>query len=559
MTLRGDCLPQGETGWNLDFVLENVGGADVEARVALPYVFYHFEQDRAARVFNPLFGGVLEETQTPLRISYPGPASFCLTAAAGDRLALAVGLFNDEQRHVVIRHIPAGADGQIRLVLERVLVKAGQSVCLPRMFISLGEDWAEAMRVYRDWFASAFPRTHSRPGWWQDGCFSETRKAHCLVPFSPPEAAGGVWIFDNEGKPRTWEMIRTEIDEAVEQGRQNNYVPLFYQFGWWQSMSDLQGLFTFDSLCGDYNQAHVLAKQAVEYIHRRGARTYFYTNAISAGDETEVYCLHPELFARDRNGFPYYNVEYPMLLFCPGAPGLRTYWERILRYLLVELGVDGVFLDQVCGGAPPVYCYDPGHNHAHPDTYGRDMLDLIAFIFRTARWLKPDAYIGGELVHDARGVLLDEAHGYGYTGPRPVSSRDENTPLPEYYVFTRYLCPQIYSSTSNDPLALMNGAAGHASDPFWREHRAVFESSCAPCKVETPGVLAYFYGPFMGRSILAVRGARRQDRALVQIPSGLVLENPLPDGVEKIRPGTLAVDVETGPRLILLAVEQKKA
>ena len=559
VTLCGICQPVNDALWHLDFTLENHGG-DVEVRVALPYLFYHFEQDQPARMFNPLFGGILDASTIPLRISYPGQASFCMTAAAELDCTLAMGVFDAEQRHVVIRHIPAGVDGQIRFVFERIWLKAGQTLALPTQFIALGEDWATAMRPYKEWFAVHFQRPRSRPAWWEQGNFSETRYAHCLAPVNPPEAAAGVWIFDNEGRPRTFEQVKGEIDEAVRQGRQQGFTPLFYQFGWWQNMADLRGLFMFDSLCGDYTEAHRLSKQVVEYIHQQGARTYFYTNAISAGDESETYQAHPELFARDGRGFPVYNMDYPMLMFCPGAPGMKAYWERILTYLLIDLGVDGLFLDQVCGGAPPVYCYDPAHHHDHPDTYGKDFLDLIHFIGQRARQIKSDCYIGGELVQDTRGILLDEVHGYGYSRPpekAPAAVEKQRTgPAQEYYVFTRYLCPEIYSAIGHSPTGLMNGAAGHHADTLWRQYRSVFESTVTPCKVDAAGALAYLYGPVNGTAILAVRAQGEIGKIEIQLKPGLKLLSPYPEGLTEITPGRLTCQAGKEPAFYPLTFER---
>ena len=557
VTLRGTCQSTNGCTWRLEFMLEN-HGPDAEVRVALPYLFYHFDQDQPARMFNPLFGGVLEASNTPLRISYPGPASFCLTAAAGLDCCVAAGVFDQEQRHVVIRHIPAGPDGQIRFVFERVSLRSGESLTLPAQFIAIGEDWSEAMQPYQAWFASHYVRPRPRPDWWANGNQSETRKAHCLAPTNPPEAAGGVWIFDNAGRPRTFDQVKGEVDEALRLGQLQGYQPLFYQFGWWQNMAELQGMFTFDSLCGDYSTTHRLAKQVVEYIHQQGARTYFYTNSISAGDETEVYQQHPELFARDASGFPVYNMEYPMLMFCPGAPGMRAYWDRILTYLLQDLGVDGIFLDQACGGAPPVYCYDPAHQHAHPDTYGLDFLNLIDYIATRARQLNPQCYIGGELVQDTRGILLDEAHGYGYSGPRskPPAANEQARfdPQPEYYVFTRFLCPEIYSGIGHSPLSLMNGAAGHHADPLWRQYRPIFESTCTPCAVEPRSGLAYCYGPVQGTAILAVRAPSEDCELAIHLPVALRPAPPLPHGLAQDSAGRLVCRVGTEPAFFILPI-----
>ncbi len=517
VTLRCELRRAGEAEWRMRMCLENGGDKGVEGRVAWPYLFYHFADRTPVRVFDPKYGGVLETRQAPIVIDYPGPASFCLTAAAGAEHTLAVGLLNSEQRHVSISHVPAGVDGQIRLVCPRVWIAAGKSVALPELFIRVGPDWGEAFAPYREFAQAAFPRHRSRPTWLTEGNFTETRKAHCLAPWHPPEAVGGVWIFDDQGRPRTLARIKQDVDEAFADGAEKGYTPLFYQFGWWQTMADIRGLFMFDSVCGDYDRGHELTRETIDYIHSLGGRTYLYTNAISAGDETEVFARHPELFVRDAAGTHVRNADYPMYLFCPGAPGIRDYWERVLQTILVDLDADGLFLDQIAGGTPPAYCYAPDHKHAHPDTYGAEMIALVDWIAERARQLKPDAFVAGELVLDARSPLLDETHGCGYTGPTSTPGADDVKPA-EYYAFTRHLCPQISSSVST--LAnLMNGAAGSHAWPEWREHRVVFESNLTPCATTPASAVAYLFGPVDGRGVLAVRAVAEGVPVRVTLPA----------------------------------------
>ena len=553
--LYGRCMKENGNLWMGEFIVRN-DGPDAEVRIALPYLFYHFEQEQPARIFNPLFGGVLEVCRSPLRISYPGPASFCMTAAAGLEKTVAIGLYNDEQRHVVIRHIPAGNDGQIRLVFERVAVKSNTELRLPAMFISLGNDWAAAMKPYKDWFANTFKRPRTRPAWWEAGNYSETRKAHCVVPYNPPKAGRGVWIFDNEGMSRTFEQVKAEVDEAAADGEEGGYLPLFYQFGWWKQMEDIKGLFMFDSVCGDYWEAHDLARKTIAYIHGRGLKTYLYTNVISAGDESEVYKNHPELFVRNASGFAVYNEAYPMMMFCPGAPGIREYWNRVLHHILIDLDADGIFLDQVAGGTAPHYCYAEEHKHEHPDTYGKSLLNLINHICDYARGLKPDCFIAGELMLDSRSILLDETHGIGYAeqkAPAPETLEEQReTPPSEYYVFTKYLCPGIYSGIAHSRRGLMNGGAGHHKDSVWREYRRIFESGCIPCTVSPRGGLAYLYGPVDGKAILAVCAHGEIGNVEIRLPPTLIADKQLPEGVGLSADGNLICRAGTEPGFYLL-------
>jgi hypothetical protein len=545
VTLEAECRPFGAGEWRLTCSLRNEG-ADAEVRVSYPYLFYHFDPAQSVRVLNPTFGGVLESSTMPLCLHYPGPSTFCLTAVAGASHTLATGLFNREQRHVVIHHFPAGPDGQIRFVGERILVRQGTTVELPEQFIRIGADWGDACAPYRDFAITAFPRRRERPRWLTDGNFTETRKAHCLAPYYPPETVAGIWIFDDEGRPRTLADIKREVDEAMADGAEKGYTPLFYQFGWWKSMAHLRGLFPFDALCGDYTEAHGLTRDVIAHIHARGARTYLYTNIISVGDESDTFRRHPGLLVRDAAGFPQQNAGYPMYMLCHGAPEARDYWEKILQCILMELNADGLFLDQVGGGFPPCYCYAKEHRHEHPDTYGRDFIELVDFIGRRARELKPDCFIAGELVLDSRSPLLDETHGCGYVG---ITSKPPTDPLAlrdtkpaEYYAFVRYLTPQIHSSISVRE-NLMNGAAGSHARPEWRAHRAVFESGLTPCVTEPAGAVAYLFGPAGNCAILAVRAAVEDTLVTVRLPHGLRAP-AVPGGELMVKAGVAPVFVE---------------
>lgn len=556
--LDATCQRHADGEWRMTFSLRNEG-ADVEVRFAYPYLFYHFELAQPVRIFNPTFGGILESSITPICQDYPGPATFCLTAAAGNTFTLAAGLFNAQQRHIVIRHIPAGQDGQIRFVCERVLVRRGMNVQLPEKFLRVGSDWADAFAPYRAFAETAFPRRRERPQWLTNGNFTETRKAHCIAPVHPPEAVAGIWIFDDQGQPRSLEFLKAEVDEAFADGAAKGYTPLFYQFGWWQSMTTLRGLFMFDSVCGDYTAAHAVTRDIIAYIHARGGRTYLYTNAISLGDESDTFRQRPGLLARDAAGFPMQNSGYPMYMICPGSPEARAYWDEILRFVLIELDADGIFLDQVGGGFASCYCYAKDHHHEHPDRYGTDFIELVDFIGSRARELKPDSLIAGELVLDARSPLLDETHGVGYSHitakpPETVELRAATKPA-EYYIFTKYLTPQIHSSVHLRG-HVMNGAAGSHAWEEWRQYREILSSTVTTCVTEPAGALAYLFGPIAGRAVLVVRthGEARQIR--VHLPVGMKACEPSSAAIANADDGWVSLKASVEPCYVAITADK---
>ncbi|MEI6519962.1 MAG: DUF6259 domain-containing protein [bacterium] len=548
--LTARCTPAGQELWHIDMSLTN-SGADAEVRVAYPYLFYHIDQEQQVRAFDPTFGGVLEVFKHPLDNHYPGPASYCLMAASGEESTVAVGVFDTEQRNIRLRHIPAGVEGHIRFLIERVLIKQNETITLPRQFIKIGDDWAAAMAPYRDWLQNNFTRKRQQPDWWVNGNFTETRKAHCIAPWFPPDAVAGVWIFNDLGRPRTFEDVKKEVDEAVRMGDEEGFTPIFFQFGWWKNMAELRGMFMFDSLCGDYTEAHDLTRRVVDYIHERGARTFLYTNMIAIGDETKVFKTQPELLICDGAGFPVYNSGYPMLMLCPGAPGIKEYWNKVIDYILKDMDADGIFFDQACGGFPPQYCYAAGHNHAHPDTYGQDFLALMDYTGSRMREIKPDSIIVAELYHDTRALMLDVSDGYGYSGIRTKTpeTRDAqiSTQPAEYFIFSRFLCPDTYCQRQSSDEKLMNGAMGSPSSPIWREYKDVFEAGVRPYKVKPYGAIAYLFGPDEKRVILAVRANGAIGQAHIALPAGIEITGELPAGLAMQPDGRLMCQTTATP------------
>jgi hypothetical protein len=559
VSLLAKIVSVGTDLWHVQMTLRN-DGPSVEAFVSYPYLYHHFPHETAVRFFNPTFGGVLEASNSQVAVTYPGPATFCLTAASGRDATVAMGILDEPLRQIVVGHIPGGNEGQIQFTLPRVRIDKGQVLELPTAFIKVASDWAVAFAPYRQWLSGRFEREESRPHWWAHGNFTETRKAHCVSPFEPGNTVAGIWMFNDQGKPRDFATVKAEIDQAVEQGKREGFTPLFYQFAWWRSMADMRGTHMFDTFVGDYTQAHDLAKQSIDYIHQCGARVYLYTNIISAGDLSQVIRNQPELFVRDAAGAMQQNASYPMRMFCPGAPGMRQYWDRVLEYMLGTLGADGLFLDQVGGGDRPCFCYESSHHHAHPDTYSQDFLELVRHINTRAREIRPDAFIGGELVLDARSKCLDESHGIGYSGLRskpPTDSQTQRqTPPAEYYIFVRHLAPEITSGIGHDRLAMMNGAAGSNADPLWRKYRHVFEAGATPCQVDPCGGLAYLFGPHAGQAVLAVRSHGDIGIVEVRLPTYVRLTGALPPGLSASGEGMLACRATLEPQFFVLDVGQ---
>ena len=171
--------------------------------------------------------------------------------------------------------------------------------------------------------------------------------------------------------------------------------------------------------------------------------------------------------------------------------------------------------------------------------------------------MKPNCMIAGELVQDSRGNLLDEAHGYGYnlpkSSPPAALNVQRSTPPAEAYIFTRYLCPEIYTQASSAVSDLMNGSAGHYREEIWRSYRRVFESVVQPCRVEPVGGLAYLFGPQDGAAILAVRAHGEIGPVNITLPADFFPRGELPPGLTQNGPHQVTCQAGIEPRYFKLS------
>lgn len=540
--------------WELAMRLSNAG-EDCELAVRYPVAHYRFPAGTPLREFDPLFGGVLEKKTLWIERWYPGNASLCASFVSGPRQALGLAVRNDAQRRARIYHLPSESTGHMSIELERVVVRRGESLDLPPAYVAWGRDWGEVLRPYREWLRETYRRPVPLSDWYWNGNFIENRYAHCVAPVLPIPNPDGAWTFDNSRPPQTVEGLRAEMDKAFALYGQRGLKPLFYQFGWWRAMATHPGTFVFDAVIGDFLEHHALIAPSIEYAHRKGGRTFLYTNFIAAGEDTRLYREHREFFAREPNGLPVRNASYPMFMFCPGAPGLRDYWDAVLRHILRDLDADGVFLDQVGGGAPNAYCYDPTHRHAHPDCYGRDYLALLDFVVRRAREIKPDCFIGGELTSDIRSLWCDQMQGVGYSRPKEpaFASPDEAaaTPPPEHFAFMSFINPEIAHLPAS-PDYMARGCPGQPDNALWRKHRRVFRAGLQPCPTDPVGAMAHLFGPVDGEAILATLAWAELRDVIVTLPAPLAPAEGGTHMAAAADAGTVRVDAGKEPRFYRL-------
>ena len=94
---------------------------------------------------------------------------------------------------------------------------------------------------------------------------------------------------------------------------------------------------------------------------------------------------HPEWLIMDETGnFP--RDCRDMYQFCPSVPEVREYMKKLTARFIGDWGFDGHKLDAYYV-VPP--CYNPAHNHQHPEESYQDLPKLLEVIYETSKAIKP--------------------------------------------------------------------------------------------------------------------------------------------------------------------------
>lgn len=126
----------------------------------------------------------------------------------------------------------------------------------------------------------------------------------------------------------------------------------------------------------------------------------------------------------------YGSVDFAAM--CPACAEWRDLFISRIEKLARDYGVDGTFIDQICGAwAYP--CYSDRHDHARPNESWSGYLTLLRELRARVRAVNPEFQMTTEGVCDILGQFFDVQQGHNdwdtQVGPR-------SRPMPELYGYT---------------------------------------------------------------------------------------------------------------------------
>lgn len=157
-------------------------------------------------------------------------------------------------------------------------------------------------------------------------------------------------------------------------------------------------------------------KRAIATVHARGGKMFFYVNVLAISrDRPEFETFGRKAAVKKPDGeidyFGEISLFHPLGIMCNSVKEWRNAVKRNIKYVINDLGADGVYTDQL--GSNPRVCCDPKHNHekAWIDYY-RDLLGEIRTELKNE--CQKDVFLFCEYPMDVYAPVLDGFLSYSF-------------------------------------------------------------------------------------------------------------------------------------------------
>ncbi|ESQ85123.1 hypothetical protein AEAC466_05275 [Asticcacaulis sp. AC466] len=181
----------------------------------------------------------------------------------------------------------------------------------------------------------------------------------------------------------------------------------------------------------------------VQSIKKAGLKPRLWLAPLAVDPGTDLLHDHTDMLLLDQNGAVQNVTWWNAFYLCPAYRPTQDYYRQLVRKIIGEWGFEGLKLDgQHMNGVAP--CYNPAHNHAHPEESVEQLQTFWKLIYDAAREVNPDAVV--EFCPCGTSYAF---HNLPYTNHVPASD-----PLSSWQVRLK----------GKSLKALMGGAAAYAGD-----------------------------------------------------------------------------------------------
>ncbi|MGO2012436.1 MAG: glycoside hydrolase family 36 protein [Pseudoalteromonas sp.] len=133
-------------------------------------------------------------------------------------------------------------------------------------------------------------------------------------------------------------------------------------------------------------------KAFVSKINEAGLKAKLWWAPLAVDPGTDLLHEHTDMLLLDENGAAQDVTWWNSFYLCPAYKDTIEHSKALVRKMLGEWGYEGLKIDghHLNGVAP---CYNPAHNHEHPEESVEKLAEYWEEIFKTAKEVNPDAVI----------------------------------------------------------------------------------------------------------------------------------------------------------------------
>jgi len=292
-------------------------------------------------------------------------------------------------------------------------LEPGQTIRLPALHLAWHRgDWRAGADLYRSWIAPYIAKTDPPPWYRRKPAWNWVglRGQHEPTPWHHADELPGL---SERASALGIDLI--QLTAYTEHGHDTGYPD--YAVG--ASVGGPQSM-----------------QRAARAIHHAGRRISIYVNGRLVDPQSSISEREREEWAiRAESPEEIWRETYGLVTFdvmCPGAQAWNNLFIAKLAALVKRYGVDGVYVDQVCG-YPGLPCYAAGHPHARPNEACAAFKPFIASLRLVTRGIKPDLFLATEGVNDLLGQYFDSMQSHE-DWDRAMQGRGRL--LPELYRYT---------------------------------------------------------------------------------------------------------------------------
>jgi|GEM_PF-5179407 len=289
--------------------------------------------------------------------SYPGGTSMTWMDYSGPGAGIALSAIASGFEKALLYFRAERKRKGIELGLCRVFNRPQPEWSGDFILAATGGDWRESARRYRARIDAFLPPAITAPRFFR-------------------EAPGAITHYDFKWEDGTVHHRFAELPELYREAKALGFDTLLLA-GWNRGGFDnFEFRYQPDPELGTEEEL----RQAIAEVRAAGGHVLLYVNVQCIAADGPDYAAEGEAcVVRHPDGSPERFGEnyllHPLAVLCPESPAWRERVKRNIRYGILELGADGLYLDQI--GSPPRECYgEHAHRHSWVGAY-RSLLQEV--------------------------------------------------------------------------------------------------------------------------------------------------------------------------------------